>query len=639
MIAAAHDRRTLSLPIKLLLVVLLTPAARGEMEIPAARVREIAGWLQAQPAGFGRPITDRAAWDKLAAAKAFAGVITEAQTLARKPVPALPDDLYLDFSRTGNRDRCQKVMFERGDRLVTFTLAECLENQGRFIGPLTVTLEALCQERTWEYPAHDGGLDNFYGRTVNMDLRATSVAWELAAVNYLLGDKLAPATRQRLRDNIVRRVLRPFREMVEGRRKEDHWLRVENNWNAVCLAGTVGAALALEESPQERAWFVAAGEKYIEFFLRGFTPDGYCSEGMGYWNYGFGRFLALGEEIREATAGQVDLLALPQALQPALFSTRAEVVNGIYPTISDVHPGSQPSPRCVCYISQRLGLGQTGDCAAQFMKPTGSLAETLMFAFLPAPLPLVPHSDLPVASPLRTWFTNGQVLICRPASGPHGAFAAVLKGGNNAENHNHNDVGSFSVVAGGSMVICDPGGEVYTRRTFSSHRYDSKVLSSYGHAVPVVAGELQRTGREAQARLLRAEFSEPQDTLALDLRSAYKVPDLQRLERTFVYHRAAPASLTVRDEVAFSKAQSFQTALITWGTYKQVSPNDLVVTDADGSVKVRIETDGIPFTLASDTLNEDTANHRKPLRVGISLSVPVTKAVVTLVITPEGNPH
>ena len=44
---------------------------------------------------------------------------------------------------------------------------------------------------------------------------------------------------------------------------------------------------------------------------------------------------------------------------------------------------------------------------------------------------------------------------------------------------------------------------------------------------------------------LRAEFSEPQDTLALDIRSAYQVPELQRLERTFVYHRVAPASLTV----------------------------------------------------------------------------------------------
>jgi hypothetical protein len=641
MIAVACWLRARTILLSVLLVFVLSSAVRAELDIPPARVQEIARWLPAQPAGFGRPITDRAAWEKLRSAKAFGGIIAEAERLARKPVPALPDDLYLDFSRTGNRDRCQKVMFERTDRIVNFTLAECLENRGRFMGPLTETIELLCQEKSWEYPAHDGSLDVFYGRTVEMDLRATSVARELATVDYLLGDKLPPATRRLLRGNVERRVLQPFHGMVEGRRKEVHWLRVQNNWNAVCLAGTVGAALALEDSPEARAWFIAAAEKYIQFFLRGFTPDGYCSEGIGYWNYGFGHFLSLGEEIRQATGGHVDLLALPQALQPALFCTRAEVVNGIYPTISDSHLGSQPSPRYVCYISQRLDLAQTGDCAVQYLKPDRSLADTMMFAFLPSPLPVVPRPALPAASPLRTWFTNGQVLICRPASGVRGSFAAVLKGGNNAENHNHNDVGSFSAVAGASMVICDPGAEVYTRRTFSAHRYDSKVLSSYGHAVPVVAGQLQQPGREAQARVLRAEFSDQQDTLALDIRSAYKVPELRRLERTFVYHRAVPASLTVRDEGAFTKPESFQTALITWGKCKQVSSNELVLTDTEGSVRVRIETDGAPFTVASETLDEDMPDHRKPLRIGITLSQPVDKAVVTLTIGPEeqGTQH
>ena len=101
-------------------------------------------------------------------------------------------------------------------------------------------------------------------------------------------------------------------------------------------------------------------------------------------------------------------------------------------------------------------------------------------------------------------------------------------------------------------------GRYIRARTFSAHRYDSKVLSSYGHAVPVISGQLQRTGREAKARVLRAEFSDPEDTLVLDLRSAYALPELERLERTFVYHRVAPASLTVRDEVVFTSPRPFR---------------------------------------------------------------------------------
>jgi hypothetical protein len=206
------------------------------MQIDPARVQQIAGWLPPKAAGFGWPISDRAVWAGLAQNPTFASVVSNAQVYVKEGVPALPDELYLDYSKTGNRDRCQKVQFARSARLVAFTLAECFENKERFLRPLTETIEAVCQERTWVYPAHDGKLNNFYGRTVEMDLRATAVAWELGMVDYLLADKLASATRQLIRENVQRRVLQPYRDMVEGRRPEIHWLRATHNWNAVCPA-------------------------------------------------------------------------------------------------------------------------------------------------------------------------------------------------------------------------------------------------------------------------------------------------------------------------------------------------------------------------------------------------------------------
>lgn len=603
-------------------------------DLDNARIKEIASWLDHAPAGPGHPVSDRAAWEKLARAPAYSELVSNALELAKQPVPELPDELYLDFSRTGNRDRCQKVLFARGARLVSFTLAEGLESRGRFIVPLSETIEAICRERTWVYPAHDGRLDNFYGRTVEMDLRATAVAWELGTADFLLGEKLSRATRQLIRENVTRRVLQPFRDMVEGRRKEISWMHATHNWNAVCLAGTVGAALALEPSAQDRAWFIAAGEHYVQYFLKGFTPDGYCSEGIGYWNYGFGHFLMLSETVREATHGRLDLLANPSAFQPALFCRRSEIVDGIYPTISDVHPGTRPDAQFACYISQRFGLEMPAHCDRAWTKPGGSLASTMLFSFLPVPLPAVPHPALSPESPLRTWFTNGGVLVCRAGEKSSIPFAVALKGGNNAENHNHNDVGSFSVVAGNSMVICDPGAEVYTRRTFSAHRYDSKVLNSFGHAVPVVAGQLQSTGAEAHAGVLRTDFTDAQDTLVLDIGSAYKVSELHKLERTFEFHRGPSPRLTVRDEVSFSSPQTFETALITWGSCKQVSSTELMLNDEHGALRVQFEAGIGQCNISSQEINEDLPNHRKPLRIGIALKAPVTKATVTLTIIP-----
>ena len=611
--------------------------ASAETQLEPSRIQQIADWLPPKATIPARPCSDRQAWETLARTPAFSAVLSNAQELAKSPVPPLTDDLYLDFSRTGNRDRCQRVLFQRSGRLVMLALAEAMENKGRFLGPLTETIQAICMERTWVYPAHDGKLNNFYGRTIEMDLRATLLAWELSSTDCLLGDKLSPDTRRLLRQNVERRVLQPFRDMVEGRRPEISWLRATHNWNAVCLAGTVGAALALEDSPRERAWFVAAGECYIQYFLKSFTPDGYCSEGIGYWNYGFGHFLMFSETVRQATGGHLELLANPAALQPALFCKRAEILNGVFLTISDCTPGSKPDGQFVRFLSDRLGFTTSENAKAAFVKPDASLSATLLFSFLPHLLPSVAHSSLAAESPARSWFPQGGVLVCRPDFADSVQFAAALKGGNNAENHNHNDVGSFSVVSQKCMAICDPGAEVYTARTFGPHRYDSKVLNSFGHAVPVVAGQLQRTGAEARAIVLETNFSASQDLLKLDISSAYQVSELKRLERTFLFKRGTSTSLLVRDSIAFTEPRSFESGLVTWSDWKRISEHQIRLSDPLGSVDVQIDTDGLPFSIKSERIDEDVHTRRKPMRLGIELSGPIKEAVISLTITPAGE--
>ena len=90
------------------------------------------------------------------------------------------------------------------------------------------------------------------------------------------------------------------------------WLTTTNNWNAVCLAGVTIAATAMIDDRHERAFYLAAAEKYIRNFLDGFTADGYCSEGLGYWNYGFGHFLLLAESLSSGDRGKTRSPAGPQ---------------------------------------------------------------------------------------------------------------------------------------------------------------------------------------------------------------------------------------------------------------------------------------------------------------------------------------
>jgi len=615
-----------------LVLSLINSQASAQDKLDPERVRQIAAWLPAQPTGFAWPITNRAAWEKLAADPAFDGTITAADKLLKKPLADVPDSLYLEFSKNGNRTHWQDAEFERRKRIAPYTWAEALENKGRFIPALEQTIAVLCVEKTWVYPAHDSSLANFKGLVVYPELGATGLAAELAEADYILGDKLSPATRQLIHDNVERRVLKPFRDSLEGRRKPLHWLFLKMNWNAVCVGNTVFAELALEPSRDDRALFAAAGEHYIQYFLQGFGTDGYCAEGVGYWNYGYGHFILLTEALRQNTGGKIDLLDNDRAVNGALFCRRSEILPGIYPSISDCTPGSKPAAEYVDYVDRRLGLPEHG----QMRAGTGEgLALGAMLSGLPADVPVARKMDLTGSdNPLCSFFPGGGVLISRNGPGAAPAFAVALKGGNNDEPHNHNDVGSFSVVFGHDMVICDPGGEVYTRRTFGPHRYDSNLLNSYGHAVPIIAGQLQRPGADARGVILETNFTDAADVLKLDIRSAYDVPALEKLERTYTFSRGAKPSLLVNDDVKFSSPQEFETTLITWGKAKETAPNTLEITDRDSAVRVTIDTQGHPFKWTQTLIDEDPEARRKPYHLSIHLLDKISTAVISLKIEP-----
>jgi len=388
--------------------------ADAAAELNAARIREIASSLPALAVGVGQPATNRKAWDELAALPSFQNWLNGSRQSVLEPLPKMPDDLFLDFSHSGNREPWQSVEFSRRGRMASLGLAECLENKGAFLIPLENAIKEICAERTWVYPAHDLNLNNFYGKTNNIDLGSSWVAWELGTIDFLLADKLSGPTRKLIRDNLQRRIFQPYRDMADGRRPEDSWMRRSNNWNAVCLAGVTGAALAVLDSKTERAWYIASSQYYIRNFLNGFTPDGYCSEGVSYWNYGFGHFVMLTEAVRQATSGRVDLLTDPTTHNPALFGRKIEILNGIYPSIADCHPTAQPDTAISTYLCRRLNLTACSDDNSMFRTVSSKLFTTALFSFLPNDLPRIASKVTAVESPLRSWFPEGGVLICRP---------------------------------------------------------------------------------------------------------------------------------------------------------------------------------------------------------------------------------
>jgi hypothetical protein len=503
-------------------------------------------------------------------------------------------------------------------------VAEGIEHRGRFLPAIEKLVRAFGEQKTWMLPAHDGSLRNFHGEAHDVDLFSSSLACNLATASYLLDDEMSDELKKLVADNVSRRVLDPFAAMMRGERPLNNWLTIQNNWNAVCLCNVTGAALAQLSDRHERALYLAGAEKYSNSYLAGFDDDGYCVEGMGYWNYGFGNYIRLSELAWRVSDGKLDWFDRPKVAAIAAYPNRFELTSGVYPAFGDAPITAAPSPALAGFVGRRFGIAMGGDDAQHGFYSSGTgggLSETMMFSSPNSAGEKIVASTR--ATPvLRDWFENANVLICRPADGVDDHLSVAIKAGHNGVSHGHDDLGSFVAAIGKSVLLADPGSEVYTKRTFSKDRYQSNVLNSFGHNVPIVDDVLQGHTAEAKALVIHREASDDADTLALDLTSAYSSPYLKSLHRTFVFDRSERGSLRITDEAEFAagKSHQFGITFITFGHFKQIGPGQLLIWDDKRAVK--IDVDGGPELKVTDApIDEQTHTPTKPLRIAAVVDV------------------
>lgn len=596
----------------------------------AERVAAIEKTLPEKPATPAATITERLYWDRLAAMPEGKGFVKRAAKILETPIPDCPDELYLEFSRNGNRANYQKPYHKRAADLGVLLLAECLENKGRFIERIAAQMEAIADERSWTMPAHDSSLSNFNGTRLTIDLGSAHRALALAyALNWLEG-RLPGKTVVKVKGELKRRVfdlyLAARRDAGKDRKNGVHgnwWMFTHSNWNAVCNSCVIRAALAAIESRQERARFAESAERTTVPFLSGFTADGYCSEGMGYWNYGFGHHLQLGLALRQATGGEVDLFRDPKNLAVMSYGFAYALERGVSPYFAD--GGGNVDIVNLCLGRQVWPELADGEIArAPVLR--GTYAAIALRAF--GQEGGLPPAKAAAGLPARTFFADAQVLISRPGPQGRGKLSVAMKGGHNGEMHNHNDVGSYYLLCDGVAMSGDPGGEIYTRRTFSKDRYVSKVLNSYGHPVPVLGGELQETGRKAAAAVAHSDFTEARDLFTIDFSAAYGKSAPEKLARTFVYDRAGKR-FSVTDEVRFGKPSSFSVPLVTYGKLEKTADPDVFTLVRDKrSLTVRVKADA-PWECSEETI--ENPGHPSVKRYAFTFAGAVEKGSLTLV--------
>ncbi len=597
------------------------------------RVRALQALMPKDPFAFGVVVTDRAAWAPWRDDPFGKLVLKTARELAAQPYPDYTDAAYLDCLVKEDVTQINKVMPLVRKRQVAFMLAEAIYDQGEFLAPIGADLRELAKLRSWIHPGNDLKRLNYDGKTVESDLGVVHFAANLAEIDFVLGPRLPADVRALIRSETDRRVFAPLRQRLESGRDLFWWIDVKHNWNSVCLASIAEAAAALQPAGYDRAWYLAFAESLVKNFRDGFNDDGVCTEGVGYWSYGFMHYLSLSELLRIATAGAIDLLDEPKMTRVARFPDQVEIQPGVFPTFADCALDVQPVLWARIWRDNRRG--EPAHAVAPLPAGTDPFtgmslqfaAESLLWMFHTRE----PRRPQRAAQPpeLRSWFQPSSLRVCRPGPATKRRFSATLLGGNNGTNHYHNDLGTFTVVLDGRTLVVDPGAETYSFRTFSTHRYDSPLLNSFGHPVPRVAGHLQEAGAEYHARVVTKEFTPDTDRVVLDLKPGYDVPELRRLEREFVYDRRGEGQLTITDTVEFATPSAFESALITLG---KVAVDGARVRLSDGAAVLIAEVtiDGAPLDIVTETIDQPP----HPIRLALRCRGEVRTATVRTVLRP-----
>lgn len=510
-------------------------------------------------------LDDREAWEGLRESlrhgSYVSAILQSAERIREEPLTEVPWSRAMDFGRTGDRDTFQGPAFDRQRRLSTLVLAEAIENEGRFVERVIDYIGELCGEPTWTWPAHyrlgPGECLPSWERE-HVDLGSGRVADLLATTVWLLREPLAGYSPQI--EALVRKLIeeRTFREVEQH---HDHaFQKLTNNWAPWVAASVLAAANRLIEDKGRwlRLAHNLAGE--VDRFLAEYGADGACDEGPGYWNRAAASMLDFVEHL--GTGCAVDLrgfYADPRTRAMGRYLPKVHLGKGRFANFADSSMDMHPRLASIWRYGERFAVPEMQGLVAELwegeelwlrdctverdsMMVVGDFMRWLWW--LPGDFPEVRA----VAAEAVSWFPSRQVLVTRVSEG---RFTVAVKGGDNGESHNHNDLGHVIVFADEEPVIIDLGRGTYTRQTFSPRRYELYFTRGIAHNGPCFGQVEQQAGIEYCSEVVAYEATEVRVRLQLNLARAYPVEaNLAELTRSLEIDLGI-GSLTVEDRFSF----------------------------------------------------------------------------------------
>ncbi len=459
-------------------------------------------------------------------------IIQEAEKSLDIEYKVLPASVYMQFKRNGNRSVYETIYFERRRMISNLVLVEVVERKGRFIDKLLDGIWLLLEESTWVVPAHNQskpGLNSqltyAYASEVDyIDLFSAETGSLLAWIYYLAGDILnrqTPIICSRILYELNRRIVIPYMT------NDKHWWmgfsdNTLNNWTpwiisniltvcALCIQDT-----GLRVSMTDRAMVIL--DKFIHFY----QSDGGCDEGPGYWGVAGASYFDCAEILYDLSNGYINIFDQVLLRNMGEYIAKVHINDNRFLNFADCPASVTPNYHMISRFGRR--------CKSKMLESFGSF-HIRKYTIKPAVsfignayrciknLCEAEHEFVDYVPSEKVWFDGICVMVKREIANPSEGFYLAAKGGNNAESHNHNDVGSFIVYKNGNPVLIDVGVGTYTADTFNSNRWKIWTMQSAYHNLPTINGCMQSPG--GQYRATDIIYNLDDGSLSFSLKNAY----------------------------------------------------------------------------------------------------------------------
>lgn len=488
-------------------------------------------------------------------------------------MPPLTEELFALFETTGNRLQYENIYFKRRKFLAVYGMAVLMFRRNEDLKKLEEVLYEICKEECWALPAHVNRKENGWQTTV--DLFAAETAQTLAELGTLT--EISNELKKHIREEVERRVFAPYFTSVPN---YGCWECAGHNWNAVCAGGIGSACLYLMAGREEERLQTCLKRicHSLTYYTDGFEEDGACMEGIHYFTYGMTYYIGFAEQLYRYTDGKTDLFANEKLKKIAQFQQKLYLPGGQAVSFSDGDMHAKFRMGLTRFLAEKyegvrvpeetLAADFESDPCYRFMGLSRDYLWTKEKTEEEERTSGARHEILPSA----------QWSICESKNG----VGMAVKGGHNAESHNHNDVGSFLYVVDGEQLVTDLGAGEYTKEYFGAGRYEILCNSSMGHSVPLPNGKLQQSGEWHRATEFSADGC---GTTRVQFSAAYPIGNCKHLERKTEFS-LEDGSLMVTDVFELPiHATRFIEQVVTQGEVK-------MVWDQDGKSYVSIKKGG-----------------------------------------------